>query len=82
MANTNAWSNALAAANTATRTTNRKKKVQNIEHAERVLFCLDLSNPVRRLCIRVAEWKSVLFFYIFATSNKNNLFYSILFKTF
>jgi hypothetical protein len=57
MSNTNAWSNALAAANTATRTNNRKKKVQNVEQADRVLYCLHISNPIRRLCIRIAEWK-------------------------
>jgi hypothetical protein len=56
--NANAWNNALIAANNASRTNNRKKKMlNNVEHAERVLFCLGLSNPIRRLCIRIAEWK-------------------------
>lgn len=54
MTNGNAWNNALAAANINTQ---RRKKQPNVEHAERVLFCLRLSNPIRRLCIRIVEWK-------------------------
>ncbi len=56
MANTNAWSNALAAANNVTRKRQRKKNV-SVEHADRVLYCLHLSNPLRRLCIKIVEWK-------------------------
>jgi hypothetical protein len=55
MSNGNAWNNALAAANTVAR--RRKPNVTNIEHPERVLFCLDLANPFRKLCIRFVEWK-------------------------
>ena len=55
MSNGNAWNNALAAANTVNK--RRKPNVTNIEHPERVLFCLHLGNPFRKLCIRFAEWK-------------------------
>jgi hypothetical protein len=57
MSNGNAWSNALAAANaTTTRRPPRKVNV-TIDHAERVLFCLHLNNPFRKLCIKFVEWK-------------------------
>lgn len=34
-----------------------RKIVKAPEKAERVLFCLNLKNPVRRLCIGIVEWK-------------------------
>jgi hypothetical protein len=45
------WNNALAMA--------KKKKPKNlaVEHPKRVLFCLDLNNPFRKLCIKFVEWK-------------------------
>ncbi len=50
--NANVWNNALAIA---------KKRRPNIsvDHPERVLFCLKLNNPFRKLCIRFVEWKYV-----------------------
>ena len=55
MSNINAWNNALAAANTATR---KKRKVNvKIDHPERVLFCLHLNNPFRKNVIKFVEWK-------------------------
>jgi hypothetical protein len=55
--NANAWSSALAAANTAS----KKKRKINItsEHPERVLFCLNLNNPIRKFAIKFVEWKYV-----------------------
>ena len=54
------WSTALAAAQGAATMTrkrqNRKQPNQNIRPL-RALFCLDLKNPLRKLCIRVVEWK-------------------------
>nr|QFP39652.1 voltage-gated calcium channel subunit alpha 1-like protein [Tridacna squamosa] len=35
---------------------NRKQQNQNVR-PRRALFCLNLKNPVRKLCIRVVEWK-------------------------
>jgi hypothetical protein len=51
--NGNAWNNALAIA---------KKKRPNVtvDHPKRVLFCLDLNNPFRKLCIKFVEWKYVI----------------------
>ena len=57
MSNANAWNNALAAANTAT--TKKKKINVQIDHPERVLFCLNLNNPFRKMCIKFVEWKLV-----------------------
>ena len=60
-ANTTGWNNALAAANVTAVAVARKppprKPVVNIEHAERVLFCLRLNNPFRKYCIKFVEWK-------------------------
>ncbi|KAK7102501.1 voltage-dependent L-type calcium channel subunit alpha-1D-like [Littorina saxatilis] len=55
------WSTALAAAAGAAamqrkRANMRKQQNQNVRPA-RALFCLTLRNPIRKLCIRVAEWK-------------------------
>lgn len=55
------WNNALQVA-AANATAIRKqppvrKPVVNIEHAERVLFCLRLNNPFRKMCIKFVEWK-------------------------
>lgn len=52
MSNANTWSTVMAAA------TVRKRKA-NIapDHPKRVLFCLDLTNPFRKLCIKFVEWK-------------------------
>lgn len=54
MSNGNAWNNALAAANTATR---RRKPNVTVDHPESVLFCLHINNPFRKLCIKFVEWK-------------------------
>lgn len=55
------WNTALAAATGATamqrkRANMRKPQNQNVRPV-RALFCLTLRNPLRKLCIRVAEWK-------------------------
>ena len=54
------WSAAIAAAQGAASMTrkrqNRKQQNQNVR-PRRALFCLNLKNPVRKLCIRVVEWK-------------------------
>ena len=50
-----AWNNALAAANTATK--KKRKPVAVTEHPERVLFFLDLNNPLRKFCLKLVEWK-------------------------
>ena len=55
------WNTALAAAAGAAamqrkRANMRKQQNQNVRPA-RALFCLTLKNPIRKLCIRVAEWK-------------------------
>lgn len=55
------WNTALAAAAGATamqrkRANMRKQQNQNVRPA-RALFCMTLRNPIRKLCIRVAEWK-------------------------
>lgn len=34
-----------------------RKIVKAPEKAERVLYCLNLKNPLRRLCIGIVEWK-------------------------
>ena len=58
MSQGNAWNNALAAANaTTTRKPPIRKPIATIEHAERVLFCLRLNNPFRKMCIKFVEWK-------------------------
>lgn len=57
MSNGNAWSNALAAANATTARRPPRKVNVTIDHAERVLFCLHLNNPFRKLCIKFVEWK-------------------------
>jgi hypothetical protein len=62
------WNSAIAAANTVQGTTKkvvRKPITAYIEHPKRVLFCLPLSNPFRKLCIRFAEWKYDRYFLIF-----------------
>ncbi|KAJ8301678.1 hypothetical protein KUTeg_020665 [Tegillarca granosa] len=55
-----AWSAALGAASAATMTRKRanarKQQNQNVR-PQRALFCLTLQNPIRKLCIRVVEWK-------------------------
>lgn len=57
--NNNSWYSTLAAANNATGPKNVKKKrpPNSTEPEERVLYCLKLSNPFRRLCIKIVEWK-------------------------
>ncbi|XP_052780217.1 muscle calcium channel subunit alpha-1-like isoform X4 [Mya arenaria] len=56
------WSAAIAAAqaqgaaNMTRKRQNRKLQNQNVRPA-RALFCLNLKNPIRKLCIRVVEWK-------------------------
>eukprot|EP00057_Strongylocentrotus_purpuratus_P015657 XP_011670131.1 PREDICTED: voltage dependent calcium channel L-type isoform X4 [Strongylocentrotus purpuratus] len=55
----NAWVQALAAANTANSMKYGKKK-QHIgapTRPPRSLFCLTLDNPMRRMCISIVEWK-------------------------
>jgi voltage-dependent calcium channel L type alpha-1D len=51
------WQNALAAANTAGVKKQIRKPVSVIEHPDRVLYFLDLKNPLRKLCIKFVEWK-------------------------
>jgi len=54
------WAAAIAAAQGAANMTrkrqNRKQTNQNLRPV-RALFCLTLQNPIRKLCIRVVEWK-------------------------
>ena len=55
------WNTALAAAAGAAalqkkKANMRKQQSLNVRPA-RALFCLALRNPIRKLCIRVAEWK-------------------------
>ena len=61
MSNGTGWNNALAAANATTArkppATVPRKPVVAIDHAERVLFCLRLNNPFRKMCIKFVEWK-------------------------
>jgi hypothetical protein len=61
-----AWVSALGAASAATMTRKRanarKQPIQNVR-PQRALFCLTLNNPMRKLCIRVVEWRYPLFFY-------------------
>ena len=60
MSNGTGWNNALVAANAVATRKNLqpvRKPVVNIEHAERVLFCLHLKNPFRKYCIKFVEWK-------------------------
>lgn len=42
----------------------RKQQNQNVR-PKRALFCLTLKNPIRKLCIRVAEWKAFEFLILF-----------------
>ncbi|KPM10011.1 hypothetical protein QR98_0085570 [Sarcoptes scabiei] len=43
------------------------RKVPKIpEKAERVLYCLGLNNPIRRLCINIVEWKYPFQFLFFS----------------
>ncbi|CAM9958364.1 unnamed protein product [Lampetra planeri] len=35
----------------------KKKKVQQDIRPPRALFCLTLSNPIRKACINLVEWK-------------------------
>lgn len=54
------WSAAIAAAQGAANMTrkrqNRKQQNQNVRPV-RALCCLSLTNPIRKLCIQVVEWK-------------------------
>ena len=60
-----AWNTALAATGVATtmsaaakRRTNTRKPNANVNpRPPRALFCLNLKNPVRKLCIKICEWK-------------------------
>ncbi|XP_064604467.1 muscle calcium channel subunit alpha-1-like isoform X3 [Liolophura sinensis] len=53
-----AWSTALAATTMTRKRANlRKPANQNVRPA-RALFCLNLRNPMRKLCIRVVEWRA------------------------
>lgn len=56
-----AWATALAATTvtnmTRKRVNIRKQAQQNIRPA-RSMFCLTLKNPLRKLCIRIVEWKA------------------------
>ncbi|KAK2156435.1 hypothetical protein LSH36_213g01000 [Paralvinella palmiformis] len=62
-----AWNTALAATGVATtmsaaakRRTNTRKVNPNLNpRPPRALFCLNLKNPLRKLCINVVEWKSL-----------------------
>ena len=58
--NANAWSSALAAANTASK--KKRKIVVTSEHPERVLLCLNLNNPFRKFVIKFVEWKPFDYF--------------------
>lgn len=55
-----AWATALAATTvtnmTRKRVNIRKQAQQNIRPA-RSMFCLTLKNPLRKVCIRIVEWK-------------------------
>lgn len=60
-----AWTTALGAATANVGNTNtmtrkrappRKQQNQNVR-PPRALFCLTLENPIRKLCIRIVEWK-------------------------
>jgi hypothetical protein len=58
MNNNASWYSTLAAANTADgKNVKKKRPVNSTEPEERVLYCLKLSNPLRRLCIKIVEWK-------------------------
>lgn len=61
-----AWTTALGAATANVGNTNtmtrkrappRKQQNQNVR-PPRALFCLTLENPIRKLCIRIVEWKA------------------------
>ena len=60
-----AWNTALAATGVATtmsaaakRRTNMRKPNANVNpRPPRALFCLTLKNPLRKLCIKIIEWK-------------------------
>lgn len=52
--NRNDWNKALEALNTVSK---RHKLKIKAEHAKRVLFCLNLKNPFRKVCIKLVEWK-------------------------
>ena len=54
----NAWASTLAATKTVN-TINKRRPVkqQAAARPRRALFCLQLSNPVRRICIKVVELK-------------------------
>lgn len=72
------WSTALAAAgvagtmNAATkRRTNPRKPPPNANpRPPRALFCMNLKNPVRKLCISIVEWK----YPFFSLSRKKNVY--------
>lgn len=69
-----AWATALAATTvtnmTRKRVNIRKQAQQNIRPA-RSMFCLTLKNPLRKLCIRIVEWKYP--FYISRVMRKKKL---------
>ena len=50
--NSNTWSTVMAAA-----TVRKKKTNVAVDHPKRVLFCLNSTNPFRKLCIKFVEWK-------------------------
>jgi hypothetical protein len=52
----NAFSNTIATAQ-ANNKRRKRRQTATIEHPERVLFFLNLNNPVRKLCIKFVEWK-------------------------
>ncbi|XP_076090136.1 muscle calcium channel subunit alpha-1-like isoform X9 [Mytilus galloprovincialis] len=55
-----AWETAIGAATASTMTRKRanarKQQTQNVR-PQRALFCLTLNNSMRKLCIRVVEWR-------------------------
>ena len=52
-----AWTQALAAANTMNRKRQKQHQQQQTLRPPRALFCLTLDNPIRRTCISFVEWK-------------------------
>ncbi|XP_075241355.1 muscle calcium channel subunit alpha-1-like isoform X2 [Convolutriloba macropyga] len=63
----NAWASTLAATKTVN-TINKRRPVkqQAASRPRRALFCLQLSNPVRRICIKVVELKPFEYFILIA----------------
>ncbi|KAK3102267.1 hypothetical protein FSP39_010075 [Pinctada imbricata] len=76
-----AWNAALGAATSAATMTRKRANARKLQNQnvrpQRALFCLTLQNPIRKLCIRVVEWRYpfIIMFCIFIAISTGFEFY-------